>query len=178
MGSSRQGQENRSHIKYIIMIYVFVPVWIIIRNKKWTLDSVLPTLSPLAETYMMSGHDKARDPRTPSPTPSTFITAWRGLFNSLSWGNLPLVLIFSEILTPVSFQLRVLKRLLAGAPRETTWNCSRMVQGDNVPEALEDLLLEHLYPLLAGGSHTKEDVPVCYQTMLLTLLRWLFSGHI
>lgn len=50
--------------------------------------------------------------------------------------------------------------LLASAHRETMWNCSRMVQGDNGPEALEDLLLEHLYPLLAVACHTKGDVTI------------------
>lgn len=85
--------------------------------------------------------------------------------------NLPLVLIFFKILTPVLFQhtqcLEPVQRLPPAARQRPHRNRTEPQQdgeGDNGPEAVEDLLLEHLYPLLAAGCHTKGEASFqeCY----------------
>lgn len=90
----------------------------------WNLNYVPGTLSPLAGA-------RAPDPRYPRPTPSIFITAWRGLFNSFSWGNLHLFKDPDACLVPAhsvcwngaSWKDRSL--LLASAHRGTRCKCSR-----------------------------------------------------
>lgn len=87
MGSSQQGQENRSF--HSIMIYLFI-------------------------CSCLHHHQKQLDPDVNFRflIISSVLSAWRGLFSSLSWGNLPPALIFSKRL-PRFNTLDVLKRSAA-----------------------------------------------------------------